>query len=427
MSTARCRECGQITAEDLTPCPQCGGRRIVAHSELDTLAIAHVDCDAFYASIEKRDAPELANQPVIVGGGQRGVVATACYLARAYGVRSAMPMFKAKAACPHAVIVKPRMDVYVAESRRIREMFDAVTPLVEPLSIDEAFLDLSGTERVHGAPPSAVLIQLQNAIEREIGVTVSVGLSFNKFLAKSASELDKPRGFAVIGRDEALSFLAARPVETIFGVGKAFARKLHRDGISTIADIQRRSETEMARAYGEEGVRLARISRAQDPRRVDPTRARKSISSETTFNEDVSDLSELETRLWGQCVRVSDRAKASGLAGRVVALKLKAADHSIRTRRVTLSQPTQLADTLFRAGRDLLVPEVSGQRYRLIGVGLADLEAAGGDAAQIFDTGAIKRAAAERASDAARAKFGSDAVVKGRVLPVRTARSDNRS
>ncbi|MCG8441786.1 MAG: DNA polymerase IV [Caulobacterales bacterium] len=416
MNQGWCRDCCAPAPPDADRCGSCRGRRLIRHDELASLSIAHVDCDAFYAAIEKRDAPELADQPVIIGGGRRGVVSTACYLARAFGVRSAMPMFKARRACPQAVIVKPRMSVYVAESRRIRALFDAVTPLVEPMSIDEAFLDLSGTERVHSAPPALTLIRLQAQIEREIGVSVSIGLSFNKFLAKTASDLDKPRGFAVIGRGEALAFLAPRPVSSIYGVGPAFARKLARDGLRTIADLRARSDAALARAYGEEGLRLARLARGEDARRVSSSRGRKSISSETTFGEDLADRAALEARLWGQCVRVSDRAKAAGLAGRVVTLKLKSADHAIRTRRRTLSAPTQLADSLFRESAELLAAEATGARFRLIGVGLSALESAGGDAGDLLDPNAQKRAAAERAVDAAREKFGADAVVKGRAL-----------
>jgi DNA polymerase-4 len=415
-AAAYCRTCLSARPAQAGPCPACGGRRLLAHDELDALSIAHIDCDAFYAAIEKRDDPRLEDQPVIIGGGKRGVVATACYVARLYGVRSAMPMFKALKACPDAVVIKPRMEIYSAEGRRIREMMGDVTPLVEPLSIDEAFLDLSGTERLHGAAPALTLLRLQRRILDEVGVTVSVGLSFNKFLAKTASDLDKPDGFSVIGRADAPDFLKSLKVSDVFGVGPVFAKKLEADGLRTLADVLKRDERQLVRAHGEGGLRLARIARGEDARAVSPDRERKSVSSETTFESDIADKSLLNDLLWGQCVRVADRMKDAGLAGRVVTLKLKTDRFKTLTRRRTLDQPAQLADTLFRVTAELLAREPDGVRYRLIGAGYSGLEAAGPDAGDLLDPTALKRAAAERAMDAARAKFGAVAVVKGRAL-----------
>lgn len=414
--SALCRTCGAQPPEGADSCPECGSRRVVSHPELDRLSIAHMDCDAFFASIEKRDDPTLRDKPVLVGGQRRGVVAAACYVARMYGCRSAMPMFKALQLCPKAVVVRPDHRKYSAEGRRIREMMQSVTPLVEPVSIDEAFMDLTGTARLHRASPAAILSRLQNRIAAEVGVTVSIGLSWNKFLAKTASDLDKPNGFSVIGKAETADFLKDKPVSFIFGVGPAFAKRLERDGIRTIADVRRVGEQDMARRHGEGGLRLARLAWGQDFRPVSPESERKGVSAETTFNTDIAALAELEDRLWPLCVKLADRAKQEGVAGRVVTLKLKTADHRIRTRRRTLDAPTQLADSLFRAGRELLVREATGVRFRLIGIGIAELGAPGGDAADLFDPGALKRAAAERASDAARAKFGGQAVEKGRAL-----------
>ncbi|PJN96384.1 DNA polymerase IV, partial [Amaricoccus sp. HAR-UPW-R2A-40] len=219
-----CRDC-LTPSPDPGRCPACRSPRTVAHPELLDLAIAHVDCDAFYASVEKRDDPSLRDVPLIVGGGQRGVVTTACYLARIHGVRSAMPMFQARRLCPQAVVVKPRMARYVEVSRQIRALMEALTPLVEPLSLDEAFLDLTGTERLHKAPPALLLARLQARVEAELGVSVSVGLSHNKFLAKTASDLDKPRGFSVIGRAETAAFLAGGHDHRLGGgSGRAFRR-----------------------------------------------------------------------------------------------------------------------------------------------------------------------------------------------------------
>jgi len=418
-AAAYCRACLAPRPSEPGPCPACKARRALAHDELDALAIAHIDCDAFYAAIEKRDDPSLEDQPVIIGGGKRGVVATACYVARLYGVRSAMPMFKALKACPDAVVIKPRMAVYSAEGRRIREMMRDVTPLVEPLSIDEAFLDLSGTQRLHHAAPALTLLRLQRRILEEVGVTVSVGLSINKFLAKTASELDKPDGFSVIGRADAPDFLKSLKVSDVFGVGPVFAKRLEADGLRTLADVLKRDERQLIRAHGEGGLRLARIARGDDARAVSPDRERKSVSSETTFETDIADKAVLDDRLWGQCVRVADRMKEAGVAGRVVTLKLKTDRFKTVTRRRTLDQPAQLADTLFRVTSELLAREPAGVRYRLIGAGYSALEAAGPDAGDLLDPTALKRAAAERAMDAARAKFGAAAVVKGRALPKR--------
>jgi len=416
VSGAYCRTCLQPVPPDARACPACRSRRILRHDELDALSIAHIDCDAFFAAIEKRDDPSLEDQPVIIGGGRRGVVSTACYVARLNGVRSAMPMFKALKACPDAVVVRPRMSVYAAEGRRIRAMMQDVTPLVEPVSIDEAFLDLSGTERLHAASPALTLLRLQTRIQTEVGVTVSVGLSFNKFLAKTASDLDKPNGFAVIGRGEAPEFLAAMKVSAVYGVGPVFAKKLNADGLATLRDVLKRSESDLARRYGESGLRLARIARGIDNRAVNPERERKSVSAETTFNDDIADKTVLKDRLWPLCVKVADRMKADGIAGRVASLKLKTDTFRTLSRRRTLSQPAQLADTLFRNAVELLDREPDGVRYRLIGAGYSVLEPALGDSGDLLDTGALKRARAERAMDTARARFGASAVMKGRLL-----------
>jgi DNA polymerase-4 len=410
-----CRDCVTPLSSDAGErCTACGSRRTIRHAEINALAIAHLDCDAFYATIEKRDDPSLADQPVIVGGGVRGVVSTCCYIARAYGVRSAMPMFKARQLCPEAVVVPPNMAKYAAESRRVRALLDEITPLIQPLSIDEAFLDLSGTERLHHAPPAATLLKLQSRIAQEIGITVSIGLAPNKFLAKIASDLDKPNGFSVVGAAEALDFLADKPVSVIFGVGPEFAKTLARDGFHRIRDLRRAEERELAARYGEMGLRLHRLAWAKDARSVNASEERKSISAETTFDADLSRLADLEAALWRLAVKVTDRAKASALAGGVVTLKLKTADHRIRTRRRTLPDPTQLADVVFAQSRALLADEADGARFRLIGVGLSDLSAAGPDAGDLLDPQKLRRAAVERAVDKARARFGEDAVSKGR-------------
>jgi len=384
---------------------------LLRHDELARLAIAHIDCDAFYATIEKRDDPALAAEPVIIGGGRRGVVATACYVARTFGVRSAMPMFEALRLCPHARVIRPDMDKYSRVGREVRQMMLALTPLVEPLSIDEAFLDLSGTERLHGLIPAQVLARFAADVEEKLRITVSIGLSCNKFLAKIASDLDKPRGFAVLGGSEAQAFLADKPVSFIFGVGKVAAARLARDGFHRIADLQRVSEVALMRRYGEEGRRLARLARGIDTRKVSADRETKSVSAETTFDRDIADFRSLERILWSQAEKVSTRLKGMALAGSTVTLKLKTADFRIRTRALSLGSATQLAAKIFAAARSLLERETDGAKFRLLGVGIGALTTADqADPSDFVDDRAVE---AEHAVDRVRARFGEDAVVRG--------------
>ena len=428
-----CRDCSATTEspERLERCRTCGSPRIVAHTELSALSMAHVDCDAFYASVEKRDDPSLADKPLIIGGGQRGVVSTCCYIARQYGVRSAMPMFKARELCPHAVIIPPNMQKYVAVSREIRAMMDALTPLVEPLSIDEAFMDLSGTEAVHRAPPAMSLARFAKRVEDEIGVTISVGLSHNKFLAKIASDLDKPRGFAVIGKAETLSFLAAQPVSLIFGVGKVFTETLRKDGFETIGQLQQTEPENLMRRYGESGARLARLARGEDARAVTIDGEMKTISSETTFNADLASFEELSTELLALCERLSERLKAKGVVGDTVTLKLKSAGFRLRTRARHLMIPTQLANVLYETGVQLLARETDGTAFRLIGIGVSGIAATDGiDPVDLIEPQIARRAAAERAIDRVRERFGKDAVIRGKLydrVKARAARASEKS
>ncbi|MBV1704677.1 MAG: DNA polymerase IV, partial [Hyphomicrobiales bacterium] len=349
---ALCRDC--FAEAPAARCPRCGSPRLLRHDERDRLTIAHVDCDAFYASVEKRDDPSLRDKPVIVGGARRGVVSTCCYLARVHGVRSAMPMFEARRLCPQAIVVKPDMAKYVAVSRQIRALMRALTPLVEPISIDEAFLDLSGTERLHGASPDVVLARFAARVEAEIGVSVSIGLSYCKFLAKVASDLSKPRGFSVIGRAEANAFLADKRPNLIPGVGPAAARRLAAAGIATIGDLQTIEPDAAFALLGPEGPRLCALAQGVDARPVRVARETKSVSSETTFNDDVAEPGALETRLLALCERVAARLRAQGLATRGVTLKLKTADFKSRTRAVSGLAPTRLAGRLFAAAKPLL-------------------------------------------------------------------------
>jgi DNA polymerase-4 len=409
-----CRDCRHDAPERAARCSACGSPRLLRHPEIDALAIAHVDCDAFYATIEKRDDPSLADKPVIVGGRQRGVVLTACYVARTFGVRSAMPMFEARRLCPHASVVRPDMEKYARVGRQVRELMFKLTPLVEPVSIDEAFMDLSGTARLHGMSPAKALAGFAAGVETSLGITVSIGLSCNKFLAKIASDLDKPRGFAVLGGGEAAAFLAPKPVTLIFGVGKMAQQRLARDGLRTIGDLQRAGEIELRRRYGVEGARLARLARGLDERPVKAEREAKSISAETTFDRDIADFRPLELRLWRLAEKVSARLKANALAGSTVTLKLKTADFRIRTRAQSLSHPTQLAGRIFAAGHDLLARETDGTMFRLIGIGLSALcDADGADFADLIDR---RSAEAEQAIDRLRERFGDEAVIKGLAL-----------
>lgn len=415
-----CRDC--LSQFDRSPaaarCPACHSPRLIHHPELESLAIAHVDCDAFYASVEKRDNPAFRDVPVIVGGGSRGVVATCCYIARIRGVRSAMPMYQALKLCPDAVVIKPRMRVYVEVSRQIRALMEALTPAVEPLSLDEAFLDLSGTARLHGAPPVVLLARLVQRIEAELGITASVGLSHNKFLAKIASDLDKPRGFAVIGRADTASFLRGKPVRLLWGVGTATQTALEAAGIRRIDDLLRWDRADLAARFGQIGSHLWHLARGEDSRPVQRDTAVKSISKETTFDSDTADREVLDGHLWRLAEQVADRAKARDLAGRCVTLKLRRSDFTLISRSRKLLDGTQTTDRIYREARMLLDALREPGPFRLIGVGLADLgPAAGADsAADLLDPDVEKRRAAERATDLIRARFGPDAILRGRAL-----------
>jgi DNA polymerase-4 len=403
----------------------------VFHGEIHDLAIAHIDCDAFYASVEKRDDPSLRDRPVIVGGGQRGVVSAACYISRIKGVHSAMPMFKALKLCPDAVVIKPDMKKYAEVGRQIRTLMQAVTPLVEPISIDEAFLDLSGTERLHKASPAESLNKLVQRIEAECGVTASIGLSYNKSIAKLASDLDKPRGFAILGHNDAPAFLSGLPVSRIWGVGKSLHRKLLADGISTIGQLRTREEAALVSRYGSIGHRLYNFSRGHDTRRVNPISTPKNVSTESTFHQDIGDLEELKQRLWPLCERLSDRLKAKDLAGKTLVLKLKSAKFRTTTRSQGLAWPTQLAETIYQFAIPLLENAVGGappgSRFRLIGIGVASLTSADeADPPDLADPDAGQRKRLENVIDDVRDKLGHDAIARGRGLRRKTAGSPPR-
>ena len=412
-----CRDCLNKFDGD-SRCPSCGSPRVAEHPELFRLSVAHMDCDAFYAAVEKRDDPSLADKPVIVGGRKRGVVSTACYIARIQGVHSAMPMFKALQRCPDAVVVRPRMEAYSETSRQIRKMMDMLTPAIEPLSLDEAFIDLTGTARLHEDPPALLLARLANRLETELGITASIGLSHNKFLAKVASDLEKPRGFSVIGKEETVRFLADKPVGLIWGVGARTSGALAREGISTFGDLRRWDKKALAKKFGTIGARLWHLSRGEDARRIKPDRAVKSISCETTFEQDISDADILEGHIWRLSERVSDRAKAKSRSGRVVTLKMKRSNHAVLSRRISLNIPTQMADKIFGEACKLFRTIEDRGPFRLAGVGISEVrilesEESGGN---LLDPEEALRFKAERATDEIRNKFGADAILRGRAL-----------
>ncbi|MCB8821016.1 DNA polymerase IV [Microvirga rosea] len=417
MTAPLCRDCLTLAARTVGRCSACGSPRLLQHPERDLLTFAHVDCDAFFAAVEKRDDPSLADKPVIIGGGKRGVVSTACYVARTYGVRSAMPMFKALQACPHAVVIKPNIDKYRVAGRAVRDMMFELTPLVEPVSIDEAFLDLSGTERLHHGSPALTLARFAKRVENEIGITISVGLSYNKFLAKIASDLAKPRGYSIIGRQEAADFLADKPVSIIPGIGASAQNRLARAGITTIAQLRTVPLKTLFEALGRDAQRLSRMAWGQDDRMVKPERETKSISAETTFDTDLKSFEDLEPALWRLSEKVSRRLKAADLAGRSVTLKLKDTEFRLLTRTRSGLPPTQLAQRLFEPARQLLKAACDGTAYRLIGIGAADLcDAAEADKGDLADQSVVKQAHMESAIDRIREKFGAAAVQKGLAL-----------
>ena len=412
-----CRKCFNTFNEE-GRCPRCSSPFVVSNNELFNLNIAHMDCDAFYASVEKRNNPELADKPVIIGGGKRGVVSTACYIARIRGIKSAMPMFKALEKCPDAVVIRPRMKLYAEISHQIREMMNDITPLVEPLSLDEAFMDLSGTQKLHGVPPAVMLAKLMDRIYEKLGLTGSIGLSHNKFLAKIASDLDKPNGYSIIGEAETDSFLRDKSVRLIWGVGVSMQQSLEKAGIRTFCDLLRWDRKELVKKFGSMGDRLWFLARGQDRRVVSNSDRVKSISNETTLIENTSDLRVLEGYLWRLCEKVSSRAKAKGLAGTIMILKLKSSKHKLITRRVTLRDPTQLADVLFRSTFPLLKSSIVNGPFRLVGAGMSGLCLASQAEREpeLIDDGAVNRIKVERVTDEIREKFGDEAMIKGRSL-----------
>jgi DNA polymerase IV len=316
--------------------------------------------------------------------------------------------------CPNAVVIKPDMAKYAKAGKKVRELMLQFTPLVQPISIDEAFLDLTGTSRVHGTSPALSLAKLIRKIETEVGITASVGLSHNKFLAKMASDLEKPRGYSVIGQAETKEFLSLKPVAAIWGVGQALQAQLNRAGITSISQLQSLERNDLIRRFGSMGARLYHLSRGEDLRDVSTEYETKSISAETTFDENISDYETLEPILWRLAQRVSRRAKAAQLAGTTVTLKLKNTEFQNRSRAASLHEPTRLAHRIFEAAKPLLKKEISGTKFRLLGVGLSHLSESDYDPEiNSLDAHSATLTKAELAIDQIRKKFGDRAVERG--------------
>jgi DNA polymerase-4 len=336
--------------------------------------IIHIDMDAFYASVEQRDNPELKGKPVAVGGSSlRGVVASASYEARQFGVRSAMPSVTAKRLCPQLIFVKSRFDVYREVSHQIREIFFEYTDMVEPLSLDEAYLDVTVPKK---GPPSATLIadQIRRRIVEATGLTASAGVSFNKFLAKIASDINKPNGIKIITPEEALPFLEKLPIESFHGIGKVTAKKMRRMGIYNGASLKEYSEVELIKRFGKVGGHYYRMVRAEDHRVVNPNRIRKSIGAERTYKTDIIALDEMKDKVTYLCELVHSYMKKSDNFGRTVTLKAKMPDFKIITRSKTFGTEVRRLDDLMLIAHELLkenreeIPQV-----RLLGISVSNL------------------------------------------------------
>ena len=412
-----CRECFKTFIIKKEFCDKCYSVNIISNDEIENLNIAHVDCDAFYASIEKRDNPNYKNNPLIIGGGKRGVVATACYIARTKGVKSAMPMYKALKLCPEAIIIKPNIQKYKKASDKINKLMKEMTPLVEPLSLDEAFLDLSGTTRLHKKIPAVLLAELSKKIIEEVGISVSIGLSYNKFLAKICSDIDKPRGFSIINKEEAPNYLQDKPVELLWGVGKTLKHKLNNDGIKTIGQIKEMKLNEVISKYGAIGSHIFKLSNAEDNRVIKPFRKVKSISHETTFDKDTNDEVFLKKILWDLCEKVSNRSKNKGLGGNTINIKIKTKDFKLISRSITIDEPTQIAEIIFQAAKLLLLREINTNKFRLLGVGLSNLkEAEICDLYDLINIDSNRDKKIEFAMDSIRHRFGTNLIKKGRSI-----------
>ena len=377
--------------------------------------LAHVDMDAFYASVEVLDRPELAGRPVVVGGGRRGVVSAASYAARRFGVRSGMPMFQARKLCPQGVFLPVRMERYRQVSRRVMEVLCGFSPLVEQVSVDEAYLDLAGTEHLWG-PPLAAGRAIKQAMRRATGLTCSVGLAPVRFLAKIASDRDKPDGLTLV--DDLESFLATVRLEEVPGVGEKALGRLKAMGLSRLVEVRLLGVERLEASFGVWGRRLWELSWGRDEQGVCPQRPAKSISCETTLEQDTADRELLAAHLLGLCQKLCRRLRAKGLAGRTVVLKLKHADFRLVTRRRRLPAAAEVVEEVFPVARELLERYPGRGPFRLIGVGLADLTAGGGAGGELFGAEQRRRRRAlGRAEDELARRFGEGALLRAGVLP----------
>jgi DNA polymerase-4 len=378
---------------------------------------AHVDMDAFYASVEIRDAPWLAGKPVVVGGpaAGRGVVAAASYEARRFGIHSAMPMVRAERLCPGLVRLPVNFAKYREESERIRAIFARHSPLVEPLSLDEAFLDLTGTQRALGSPRD-VAEAIKRAIRAETRLIASVGIAPVKFVAKIASDLEKPDGLVVVEAGSVREFLAVLPLGRLWGVGPKTLAVLESLGLATIGDLAQVDERMLARRFGEHGAALARLARGEDDRGVVPDAEAKSYSHEETFARDSLDAEFLESVLLSQAIRVSRRLRADGACGRTVQLKLRDADFQTLTRRHTLCAPTADEDRIFEEVRALFRVAWNGRPVRLIGCGVAGIEPDSFQSSDLFEGPCReRRRTLAEVADRIAERFGDDALTRARL------------
>jgi DNA polymerase IV len=381
--------------------------------------ILHVDLDAFFASVEQRDNPELRGKPVLVGSpSRRGVVTAASYEARKFGCKSAMPMATARRLCPHAIIAPPRGRAYAEASHKFRDILERFTPLVEPISIDEAFLDVGGTERLHG-PADAVARAIKNAVREELQLVASVGGAAVKFVAKIACDLGKPDGLTIIPRDDTAAFLAPLPVEKLFGVGEKTAEQLRSVGLETLGQVARYPEAALAARIGaQHAAALIAFSRGEDPRRVEPDRQAVSVGAEETFEDDLADGPELRRRVTAQAERVAERLRKSGQQCGAVVLKLKDPEFKITTRRRTLDGATSDGRVIVKTALELLTAaKVRAPGVRLSGVSGTNLVDAGAPRQLSLDE--PERQKGERLGqtlDKIRDRFGSSAVARAELL-----------
>ena len=382
----------------------------------EALTILHVDMDAFYASVEQRDRPELRGKPVIVGGlGGRGVVCAASYEARPFGVHSAMPISQARRLCPQAVYLPVRMSHYAQMGRQIREILLSFTPLVEPLSLDEAFLDVAGCETLFGsAAEIAALIKAR--VKSETGLTASVGVAPNKFLAKLASDHGKPNGLVVVAPDRVGEFLEPLPVGRIWGVGKKAEKRLNALGIQTVGQLARLSEPDLVANFGELGEHFRQLANGNDGRRVVPDREAKSISTETTFAKDISDRQLLRDWLLDLTDQLAARLRHAGLRARTVELKIRSSDFRTRHRAQALPEATNATDLLWQTAKAILEQGLTREMLplRLLGVGATRLTGEAAAQRSLFDAAERDRQKSlDQTVDAIRKQFGSTSVRRG--------------